>query len=206
MLVNIRLVLCGAVLFFSMIICSSNPVFADPLISVQPSSSTIEAGQSLLLSVFISDVTDLYAFEFDIGFDPRFISASSITEGPFLSGGGETLFIPGAIDNFGGSITFTGNTLLGAVSGVSGSGELATVTFTALARGTSSITLFNVTLLDSDLSGTSSTATQGSVRVTAIPEPSTVLLLGSGLPFLLAFARRKSIIPNALSRFRSTRE
>jgi len=95
------------------------------------------------------------------------------------------IFIPGAIDNVGGAITFTADSLVGPVSGVSGSGILATVQFNALGAGSSPIALSNVALLNSTFGDISAGVVNGSVNV--VPEPSTLSL--SVLLFLALLAR-----------------
>jgi hypothetical protein len=173
----------------------ASPASAAPILSLQPSATTVAEGASVSLDVAISGVDDLYAFEFDLGFDPAFLSATGITEGSFLAAAGSTFFIPGMIDNPGGTVTFTAASLLAAIPGVSGSGTLATVNFTALAPGGSPVNLFNVVLLDSTLSGiTGTTSLNGSVTVAGVtaatvPEPATLALVGTGL--LLATRRRR---------------
>ena len=82
------------------------------------------------MDVDISGVSDLYAYQFDFLFGAATVSASSETEGSFLLGGGPTFFIPGAVDNVGGSVTATANTLISAISGVDGSGTLVVLQFT----------------------------------------------------------------------------
>src|SRR5437870_1479224 len=105
--------------------------FADPiLVSIQPSTSSVTPGDTLTLDVDVANVTDLFAFQFDLGFSPGVLSALSITEGAFLPGGGTTFFIPGTIDNVGGAITATADSLIGTISGVNGNGTLAAVQFT----------------------------------------------------------------------------
>lgn len=149
-------------------------------IRIEPASIVAPVGSPVDLNVEVTDVTDLYAFQFDLAFDPAVLSATSITEGAFLSSGGGTVFIPGAIDNALGTITFTAGTLLGSGPGVSGSGFLAEIQFEALSAGTSSISVSNVVLLDSASADITAVMEDGSVRI-AVPEPSSGLLLGFGL-------------------------
>jgi general secretion pathway protein D len=138
------------------------------------------------VDVVVSDVVDLFAFQFDVEFDPAIVAATGITEGPFLAGGGPALFIPAAIDNIGGSIDGTVSTLLGVV-GVSGTGVLASVQFISLAVGVSPISLSGVTLFDLALAPIDATTVAGAVDVTlppTVPEPSTWVLLGAGFVVL----------------------
>ncbi len=136
----------------------SGCAFADAgaVVSLQPTSSTISSGDTATVDVDISGVSDLYAYQFDFLFAAATVSASSETEGSFLLGGGPTFFIPGAVDNVGGSVTATANTLISAVAGVDGSGTLVALQFTGLAPGTTSIDLANVTLLDSNFNRSTS--------------------------------------------------
>ena len=81
------------------------PTFAATVL-VDPTSFNISPGQKFSLDVDVSNITDLYAFQFDLGFDPGLLSALSVTEGTFLPSGGSTFFLPGTIDNVGGTVTF----------------------------------------------------------------------------------------------------
>jgi hypothetical protein len=146
-------------------------------------------GSSFDVSVNVSSVTDLYAFQFDISFDHAILSAVDVTEGPFLPSGGTTSFFPGFIDNTAGTISFNADSLIGTIPGVSGSAPIADIQFQALALGTSPIDLSNVILLDSTLSDISFNTAGASVN--AIPEPTTMLLLGSGLIGLVGYGRKK---------------
>jgi hypothetical protein len=168
--------------------------FADAILSIQPPSTSVAAGATFPVDVNIANVSDLFAFAFDIGFTPGTLSAVSVTEGPFLGGGGTTFFLPGAIDNTSGTISFNADTLIGSIPGVSGSGTLAILDFTALSAGTSPINILNVSLLDSTLSPISSTTVNGNATVgaQAVPEPSSMLLLATGLLVAFGVARRKS--------------
>ncbi len=170
------------------------PAVAVPIVSITPSSVVVPPGQNFSLDISVTDAVDLYAFQFDLSFDPTILSAGSITEGPFLPAGGATFFIPGTIDNATGAITFTADTLQTAIVGVNGNGTLATVDFQALGVGTSLVALSNVILLDSALGDITASTADGSVTVrqpvTGVPEPSTWLLLVTGCVGSLSYGWR----------------
>ena len=147
------------------------PVHATT-ISVQPRTLDVILGQIFSVDIDITNVTDLYAFQFDLEFAPGVLSAVAVTEGGFLPSGGTTAFVPGTIDNFGGSITSTGDSLIGMIPGVNDSGVLATVDFLAVGVGISPITLSNELLLDSRLDIIEDTTAGGTVTVQTV-EPGT---------------------------------
>jgi hypothetical protein len=146
-------------------------------IAVLPTNLAEKAGQTFTLSIDITGAVDLYAYQFDLGFDPTVLAAISVSEGSFLPAGGSTIFLPGTIDNVGGSISANADILNGAVSGVSGSGDLLDVTFRALAGGSSKVQIFNVIALDSFGLGQTETTAASTVQVSPVPEPPTGLLL-----------------------------
>lgn len=178
------------------ILCSSATFASPTVLSIVPVTQTVGIGSMVTLDVNISGVTDLYGFQFDLSFAPSVLSANATTEGPFLPSGGTTFFVPGTIDNTNGTISATADTLIGAISGVSGDGTLAVVTFTALAAGTSSIDLSNVTLLDSGFNSIDASFQGGTVIVTpgttVTPEPTTFVLMLTGMS-ILAFKFLKRI-------------
>ena len=177
-----------------LLLAPSHAVADGIILSIQPVSSTVTQGSAFAVGVNISGVTDLYAFQFDLSFDPAILQATNVLEGTFLFGGGSTFFIPGTIDNTTGNITFNADTLLTAISGVSGDGTLALFDFTAFAPGTSTFTISNVILQDSSGTILDGTATGGSVAVSAIPEPSALVLLGAGLLVLVGLTLKKTVL------------
>jgi hypothetical protein len=171
------------VLLLAIVICNSR-ASAVPTVSLQPSTTTPTVGGSFNVLVNISAVTDLYGYQFDIQYNPSILSAASVTEGPFLAAGGATFFIPGAINNIGGTITFTSDVLISALAGVAGSGSLATLNFSALAKGTSALVLSNVELLDSnldDIAFVTSGANVNPVSGNTIPEANSGVLVSFGI-------------------------
>ncbi len=169
---------------------AATPAAAD--VVVQPATTTVNISQMFSLDVAITNVTDLYAFQFDLGFDPSVLSVTNVWEGPFLPSGGPTFFIPGVIDNVGGTVSFNADTLESAIAGVTGSGVLLTFDFTPVAAGTSTVSIFNVILLDSNGAGIDMPNQDGTVTVSATPEPSSLLLLLGGVGGLIYRRRMTS--------------
>jgi hypothetical protein len=162
--------------------------FGGTILSFDPLVTSVAVGDTLDVSVMISEATDLYAFQFDVAFDPTIIRISSVNEGPFLLTGGTTTFDPAfiTIDNSVGSIAFIFNSLIGNVPGVSGSAHLIDLEFQPNVTGTSLLTLSNVLLLDSTLREiTLDEIRGGSIDVsTPVPEPATIILMGFGSSFM----------------------
>ena len=175
--------LCGLLLVLG------TPSAVAATIEVSPRSAAVDVGGTVTLEILVTDVTDLFSFQFDLAFDPAVLQANGITEGGFLPSGGATFFIPGTIDNTAGLISFTADTLIGAIPGVSGDGTLAAVEFQALTVGSSAISLTNHLLLDSSLGVIGATPLNGSVS--AVPEPTAILAFGSGFGALVFLTRRK---------------
>lgn len=160
-------------------------------IGIVPTTTTVIPGTSFAVNVEIIDITDLYAFQFDLAFTPGILSATAITDGGFLATG----FFPGFIDNTAGTVTFIADSLAGPVSGTTGSGTLASVQFLAVALGTSPISVTNFILLDSSLADIAANVLDSSVTVreegAVVPEPATFALIAAGLLVLVASKNRR---------------
>jgi hypothetical protein len=184
------------IILFMWICLAVSQVATATTISVQPASVNKSVGETFSLDIRISDVTDLYAFQFDIEFDPSILSATSITDGEFLPIADSLGFFTLGINNVVGSIGYITNTLTGTIPGVSNSGVLASIDFKAIGIGTSDVSLSNVMLLDSSLNEITTTESLGS-NVTVqgslnpVPEPSTVLMIGIGMVCLSGLGRKK---------------
>jgi hypothetical protein len=160
-------------------------------INLQGPATDPSIGEIFTIDVNVSGISDLYAFQFDLTFDPTRLFAVSVAEGGFLPSGGTTFFIPGTIDDVGGAVSATADSLIGSIPGLIGDGVLAEFQFTALAPGTSSLSFANEILLDSSLNDITANTTfqNGSITindVTAVPEPNSFPLLCTGLVALIA--------------------
>jgi hypothetical protein len=181
------------VLILAALLLAPVTLLADTAALGVATAATVPQGSSFSVDVNISNVSDLYDFQFDLAFNPAVLQLTNIVESGFLLTGGSTFFLSGAIDNTLGNATANADTLIGAIPGVSGTGELAEFDFTAVGPGISSLTISNVILQDSTGSLLDSTMAAGSVTVqgtTTVPEPSTLLLLGVGFLTLAGMAIR----------------
>ena len=156
---------------------------AAPILSITPSVNNVQVGNTFSLFLNVASVTDLYGWQVDIDFGPAgFLNALAIAEGGFLGSG--TSGITGTVDNGTATILTMANSLTG-VTGVSGSGVLAQISFTAMAIGNAIVTISNVQLLDSKLDSIfpdpTVSATVNIFAANGIPEPSTFVLLSLGL-------------------------
>ena len=118
-----------------MVLWLSYGIASAGTIALAPVDQTVSLGQSVSIDVNVADIADLFAFQFDVFFDPAILSAASVVEGALFSGG--TFFNPGFIDNTAGSITFIADSLSGFGPGISGNGTLTTISFHSIGTGSS---------------------------------------------------------------------
>jgi len=164
---------------FALLTLCAGTLSADVLLSLHGPSSPVAVGSGFIIDVNISGVIDLASYQFDVGFNPAFASATSVLEGAFLPSVGPTLFVPGTIDNLAGTIRFNAGVLAGLGSGASGSGVLASLHFNALSGGTGTFTLLSTLLYDSVPNPIDVTITNATVsaQTSTVPEPAAGWLL-----------------------------
>ncbi len=111
-------------------------------------------GESINLTVSITNVTDALSYGFDIIYDPSILAYTGATEGPFLSESGavQTSFNEGLEDGTQGKAIIGNSRLTSPATGVSGSGDLFTLNFDAIATGSTAIS-FDTSSFVSDTTG-----------------------------------------------------
>lgn len=204
-------------------LCFASALMADSTIYFTPSMTTVSVGETFEAGLSIGPLpqlivitpteeyglADLYAFQVEVDFDPTVLQVTGVNEGTLLPDdaaafGGTTLWLPGFIDNTGGSVSFIVDSLSGVPFGANTSqgGLLFSVDFQAIGTSTgTTVSLSNVCMQNSHdvavqtcdfsdrLIGNSSLATATvDVAVDPTPEPanwsyfaigSVVLLLGT---------------------------
>jgi hypothetical protein len=175
-------------------------------IFLDPASRTVGAvGDSYTANVSISDVSNLYGYELKLYYNSTLMNGTQVIEGSFLkSGGGQTFFYTvNFTDNYNSTygLLYIASTLTGNLSGVSGSGVLATVKFESVALGnSSSLHLADVKASDPNAFSISHEDSDG--IVTVLPEFTSLfaaltLIIASLFAILLEKrAMRKSEISN----------
>ena len=119
---------------------------SNPRLGHTFSAPTLHAGDTFTLDLIATDVYDLAGWQFDITFDPRVLEVLEVKEGEFLkTGGGTTFFQKGSIDNATGKITKLSSARL-SDAGVSGSGTLLSVRFSAKTAAETRLKLENFQL------------------------------------------------------------
>jgi hypothetical protein len=170
------------------------------VIDFVPSDQTVPLGADVAVDLLISGLGDftvpsLGAFDLDVTYDASVLSGASVTLTPFLGDAiqGVDVSTPGFIDLF--VISLVSPLELDALQPASF--VLATLSFDAIAQGTSALALTQVLLGDALGAELAATAGAGSVTVTdsgtsPVPEPSLAgLFLTAALG--LALVRRSRL-------------
>jgi hypothetical protein len=167
------------------------------VLSVTPSSSTVNVGGTVTFDVTVEDVTNLGVFGFRLDFDSTLLSPdpSAMVVGDFLTSAGGFLISP-LFDPSSDQDTISMRLLLNSASTAAGAPRtVLSLSFVALAPGVSPITIADALLIDTANRGAymigepyermAVEANQGSIEVlsptTAVPEPSTLVLTMTGL-------------------------
>lgn len=169
--------LCVGALFAGLV--SSHAMAADPVLSVTASPTTPVPGGQVTVNVNISGISDLFAYQFALEFNPSFLQGVSGVQGPFLPAVGSTTFGASVVSSP--TAYFVYGSLFGTGPGASGSGVLATLTFNVLGNQYGSFAVSDVLFLNSSLQ-----------PITVVPEPSAALLLAAGLAGVGALRLRKA--------------
>ena len=113
---------------------------------VDPQTTEEAVGQNFVVNLSVSNVANLYAWEVKLEYDHTILEFVKTVQGNFLGGNDVTFFTykVNATSDF----ILIDCTLLGNLSGVNGSGTLATVEFHVIQSGSCDLRLYDTELLD----------------------------------------------------------
>jgi len=137
------------ILLLVLVFCQ-NGMAAESSVSVSPQTITTSVGDIFTIDIIVDSTgSEVYGAQYEMYFDNTMLSATSQTQGTFLSQDGEsTNVVVDDANNTIGKIVY-GETRTGATAGVTGSDVLASVTFETIKSGTNALTLSYVMLVDS---------------------------------------------------------
>lgn len=169
-MISILLIACVVSASFVALRLTSSGVYevqgSHQTIYVEPSSLWVAPCTNFTVNVRIRDVVDLYAWQFNMTFDPNLMQCVSVAEGEFLRNVGVTTGLILGVNNTNGWIK-AACSLVGAVSGASGGCVLAYATFHCTSVGGSVLDLQDTKLLNSS-------------RVSVTPPPNLGDITGDG--------------------------
>ncbi len=113
----------------------TSPAGTAGVFYLEPTNLTLTPSQDFTVELKATSITNLKGYSVTLSYDPTLLSLQEVTEGPFLSGKGKTFFYTTEEQN----TILIDNALLGETLSTSGEGTLATLSFTSLKAGSTSI-------------------------------------------------------------------
>jgi general secretion pathway protein D len=131
---------------------------AAPVVVFAPSALDAQLSGAITVTLLLTGGQDVFAAPMQIQYDPKVLRLNDVARGPLLSSDGQQVVFTKNIMNDAGTATVNLNRFPGS-KGVSGSGTLVTLTFQAVGRGSTTVSVPNLTVRDS----------QGATLATATP-------------------------------------
>lgn len=127
----------------TLILAEVEASYSTPLVFVEPPISLVYVNETWMVNVNVFNVTDLYGFDFKLGYDTTFLNATEVVLGSFLNP--PYSIIIQEIDDTLGMVWFAA-TSISPAEPVNGSGTLATINFTVIAEGDTVLNLYDTKL------------------------------------------------------------
>jgi len=115
----------------------NSPAGTAGVLYLEPANLTLTPSQDFTVELKTTSITNLKGYSVTLSYDPTLLSLQEVTEGPFFSSKGKTFFYKKVDDNQG--TILIDCALLGKTLSTSGEGTLATLYFTCLKAGSTSV-------------------------------------------------------------------
>ena len=127
------------------------PATASPArLRFEPASQTLKVGQTTTLGIVVENVQDLFSIPMLLQYNPAVLSVEEVRHGGFLSGGTQEIAIVQTVNKERGQAIISATRQPNS-QGVNGNGTLLGLVVRALAPGSSSVTIVQVSAKDSQL-------------------------------------------------------
>jgi general secretion pathway protein D len=120
-------------------------------LSISPSLARTRIGREVSIRVEVREGKDVFGAPFYLIYDPNLLEVVQVSQGDFFKKDGKQSAFLQKVDSKAGRIII-GQTRMGKVGGMTGTGTLVKVTFKAVHRGKASLSLDNVDFRNSRLS------------------------------------------------------
>lgn len=179
------------------ILFSSSSYSSATTLSFSPVPATIYQNQNVAIDIMVSGLAadqDLSTFDFNVLYDPSvlFLTSFSLTDNLGVIDDVDVIDLSTGADPFSGIINLSEFSYLTDFSAQADSFRLATLNFTGNLLGSSDLRFDSVLLGDGFGESMSFLAETGKVNV--VPEPTTMLLFGTGLAGLVGIRRKKQSV------------
>jgi len=129
-----------------------------------PATVAVKAGETSTISLVVEDAKDIYSLPILISFDPKVVMIEDVRQGGFLSGGTQPVALVQRVDKERGQAIISAarppNT-----GGVSGTGTVLGIVVRGVAKGTSTLSIVQVSARDSQQKPIPMVSTEGSIQV-----------------------------------------
>ena len=129
-----------------------------------PPAAQTQLNSAVTVAVQVENVKDLFSAPLKVRYDPAILRLNSVHPGALMTGDGQKVNFAETISNEAGEATITLNRLPGS-GAVSGSGALLQLTFQAVGKGTSSVTVVDPSLRNLQLQPITVTAPVSNIVV-----------------------------------------
>jgi hypothetical protein len=123
-----------------------NKTTSGPMVYVDPSMIERGVGQDFTVNINASDIDNLVGWQFQLGWNLTILTLINVTEGAFLKSGGDTFFGYELNETLGYVLAYS--SLLRNVTGVNGTGVLASIELHVKNQGSCNLDLHNTELVD----------------------------------------------------------